>query len=117
VTARALTARRQQLEQQRARAQERLADAEARLDRLGWRGRRKQGADLPAEIAFQRTALRLSDEQLAGPAPQPPPAARGHEQEPSGRERRRELEQKCLQTRERARTRAPELERGLELEW
>ena len=52
-------------EQQRARAEQRLADAEAKLKRLGWRGRRGHGAELRAEIAFQQTSLRLADDKLA----------------------------------------------------
>jgi conjugative relaxase-like TrwC/TraI family protein len=68
-TERVLTMGQRQLEQQRARAQQRLADAEAKLDQLGWRGRHQHGAKLRAEIAFQRTALRLVDEKLAEPLP------------------------------------------------
>ncbi len=66
-TERVLAAGRRQLEQQRARSQQRLADAEAKLDQLGWPGRRQRGAKLRAEIDFQRTALRLADKKLAEP--------------------------------------------------
>jgi conjugative relaxase-like TrwC/TraI family protein len=67
--ARLLAARRQQLEKGRARAAERLAHAEAMLDQLGWRGRRARRAELQAEIARQRAALRLANQQLAQPLP------------------------------------------------
>ena len=66
-TARAYAAAPRQLEQQRARAQQRLAQAEDKLDRLGWRGRGRRGDELRNEIAWQRTALRLADEKLREP--------------------------------------------------
>lgn len=53
--ARLLAGRQQDLDQLRTRAQERLAAAEAKLDTLGWRGRRKtrprapHGDHLPAK--------------------------------------------------------------------
>ena len=61
--ARLLAQRQRQLERQRSRAQERLADARERLERLGWRGRRHR-AELRAEITLYQTALRLADEKL-----------------------------------------------------
>jgi conjugative relaxase-like TrwC/TraI family protein len=70
-TSRALAARRQELEHTRARATVRLAVAEAKLDQLGWRGHGKRGAELRAEIALQRTAVRLVDEKVAEPMPTP----------------------------------------------
>ncbi len=66
-TERVLAIRQHQLELQRARAKQRLAAAEAELDRLGWRGRRKHGAKLRAEINFQRMALRLADKNSPDP--------------------------------------------------
>jgi conjugative relaxase-like TrwC/TraI family protein len=66
-TARAHTLRRQQLQQLRTRAEQRLANAEAKLERLGWRDRRKHGAQIRADIALQQAALRLADEKLAQP--------------------------------------------------
>jgi hypothetical protein len=57
-TARARATRFQQLEQLRARAEHRLAAAEAEPQNLGWRNRRKNSADLRAEIAIQRAATR-----------------------------------------------------------
>jgi hypothetical protein len=60
-------ARRQRLEQTRTRATDRLAETEAKLDQLGWRGRGKRGADLRTEIARQRASIRLVDEKLAEP--------------------------------------------------
>jgi hypothetical protein len=64
-TARLRTVERQQLEQTRARAARRLSQAEQTLDRLGWRNRRKQGAEVRADIELQRHALREADEKLA----------------------------------------------------
>jgi conjugative relaxase-like TrwC/TraI family protein len=68
---------RQQLEQTRARAAQQLARAEKTLDRLGWRDRRKNGADLRADIELQRRGLRQTDDRLAElralPKPAPPP--------------------------------------------
>jgi conjugative relaxase-like TrwC/TraI family protein len=62
---RVLTHRRAQLERARLRAKERLAAAETKLEHLGWRGRRRQGPELRAEIGFQRTTLTAAAEQLA----------------------------------------------------
>jgi hypothetical protein len=67
-TARLHVARGAQLEQARARAEQRLADSEKQLEQLGWRGRRTNGFELRTEIALQRTALRLAREQLAAHA-------------------------------------------------
>jgi conjugative relaxase-like TrwC/TraI family protein len=66
-TTRMLAAQRQQLEHARARAAERLVEAETALDQLGWRGRRKHSAELRIEIAMQRAALRLAEQKLAQP--------------------------------------------------
>jgi conjugative relaxase-like TrwC/TraI family protein len=97
-TERVLAAGRRQLEQQQARSQQRLADAEAKLDQLGWRGRRRHGATLRAEIDFQRTALRLLDEKLAEPPSpsrvQPPRVGTGREPSELARNRPRELGQR-----------------------
>jgi conjugative relaxase-like TrwC/TraI family protein len=64
-TAHLIAARGRQLEQARARAERRLADAEEQLEQLGWLGRRTHKAEIRAEIALQRTALRLAREQYA----------------------------------------------------
>jgi conjugative relaxase-like TrwC/TraI family protein len=84
--ARLLAQRQRQLERQRTRAQERLAGARERLERLGWRGRRRHGVELQAEIALYQTALRLADEKLSELALEPPrilgppaPSRRRHE--------------------------------------
>jgi hypothetical protein len=61
---RPLAQRQHQLERQRTRAEERLASAQERLERLGWRERRRDGAQLRAEIALYQSALRLADEKL-----------------------------------------------------
>jgi AAA domain len=60
---RMLAQRQRELERQRTRAQERLADARGRLERRGWRGRHHR-AELRAEISLYQTALRLADEKL-----------------------------------------------------
>jgi conjugative relaxase-like TrwC/TraI family protein len=118
-TERVLAMGRRQLEQQRARADQCLADAEAKLDRLGLRGRRKHGAGLRAEIAFQRTALRLANEKLAEPPslPQIRPTRAAPSREPAGlaRKRSRELEQ-GRESIEGAHHRPLEHERGFGLE-
>ncbi len=78
---------RQHLEETRTRAQQRLARAETKLAELGWRGRRKHGAELQSEITLQRAALRLAGERLAEmrprertmsshPVDRPPPLGR-----------------------------------------
>jgi conjugative relaxase-like TrwC/TraI family protein len=79
-----------QLERQRTRAQDRLTDARERLERLGWRGRRRHRAELQAEITLYQTALQLADEKLSALAAQQPrtlyrptPLRRGHELVPS----------------------------------
>jgi hypothetical protein len=62
---RAHAARKLALKQQRARAEQRLADAKEKLDHLRWRGRGRRGAELRTDIALQQTALRLADQGLA----------------------------------------------------
>jgi hypothetical protein len=88
--ARPVARQQRRLEQQRTRAQERLADARERLERLGWRGRRRHRAELQAEITLYQTALQLADEKLSALAAQQPPTLdpptplrRGHELVPS----------------------------------
>jgi conjugative relaxase-like TrwC/TraI family protein len=88
--ARLLAQRHHQLERQRTRAQERLADARERLERLGWRGRSRHRAELRSEITLCETALQLADEKLSALAAQQPPTlhrptphGRGHELVPS----------------------------------
>ena len=80
--ARLLAHRQRELERQRTRAQERLADACERLERLGWRGRRRERAEIQTEIGLYQTALRLADEKLNELALQPPrrlqPSTRSH---------------------------------------
>jgi conjugative relaxase-like TrwC/TraI family protein len=83
---RLLAQRQRQLEQQRTRAQARLADTRERLQRLGWRGRRRHSAELRAEISLHEAALRLADEKLKDPTLQRPrtlqqaaPRRHGHE--------------------------------------
>jgi len=109
-TARVLSTRQRQLEQQLARAEQRLADAQAELDRLGWRGRRKHGADLRAEIGLQRAALQLANGKLA----EPPPRAQQAAAELT-RGRAQELE-RTSEANARARHRPLEHKRGLRLE-
>ena len=84
-SARLLAQAQRQLERQCTHAQERLADARERLERLGWRGRRHR-AELRAEITLHQTALRLADEKLNELTLQPPrtlappaPSRRGRE--------------------------------------
>ncbi|MGH2713819.1 MAG: C-terminal helicase domain-containing protein, partial [Thermoleophilaceae bacterium] len=60
-----LEKRQRETEQLRARAERRLAAAEERLARLGWRARRARGRELQGEIALQQSALRLVGEKLA----------------------------------------------------
>jgi len=114
-TTRMLAARRQQLEQVRTRAAQRLAQAEAKLDELGWRGHRRHGDELRAEIAMQRTALHLADEELSQPLlPRTSPLAPANRHRAAlARDRTRQL---CLQREAPARARALGRERGLELE-
>jgi hypothetical protein len=103
-TARTLAARRRQLEDQRERAGQRLADAEQRLDRLGWRGRGRRGDELRSEVALQRTAIRMADEKLKAPIPRPP--EQRSRRDPDWNELARSLE--------RLRRDALQRERGLE---
>jgi len=72
----------------RARAERRLAVAEASLAGLGWRARGGRGRGLRGEIALQRSALRLAEEKLAE----------------LGRERKRLLERLSLAEQAPART-------------
>jgi conjugative relaxase-like TrwC/TraI family protein len=117
-TTRAVATRLQQLEQIRARAEHRLAAAEAELQKLGWRDRRRKSADLRAEIAIQRTALRLADEKLTQPQSTPKPGLTPHDRAGTELTRNRSsqlrLERKTLErTRalDRERRSGPELER------
>jgi ATP-dependent exoDNAse (exonuclease V) alpha subunit len=109
--ARVRDARRQQLEQDRAHAAQRLVEAEMKLGRLGWRGRRKHGAQLQAAIDRQRHTLHVADKKLAQLPPLEPiqPAACM----PLERERVRQLRLQ-RETLRHARARRPE--RGLEIE-
>lgn len=50
-------ARRSQLEAACARAEQRLAEARAELEKLGWWERRRRGPELHSELAFQQAAL------------------------------------------------------------
>jgi ATP-dependent exoDNAse (exonuclease V) alpha subunit len=88
---------RRRLERDRARAQERLSAAQQRLERFGRSGRRRKGAELRAEIAFYRTALRLADEELKDLKPRPrrtlqPPRPRHDHELARTRSRRLERE-------------------------
>jgi len=62
---RARVNRGEHLERVRLRAEERLGQAETKLEQLGWRGRRLQGPELVAEIGYQRAALAMAVERLA----------------------------------------------------
>jgi hypothetical protein len=78
---RALALRRGRLDRARVRAEERLASAETKLEQLGWRGRRRYGAELRAEIGVQRTAFSIAAKQLAKiPSVPPPPTSRPADQ-------------------------------------
>jgi conjugative relaxase-like TrwC/TraI family protein len=75
--ARLLDQRWQQLERARTLAAERLAAAERQLASLGWRGRRRLGPELRAEIARQQAALGLADGARTNlPPPTAPELAR-----------------------------------------
>jgi hypothetical protein len=63
-TARLLAEQGRRLDRQRRYAQERLAAAQARLDRLGWRARRRKAAELRAEITLYQATFQLADEKL-----------------------------------------------------
>jgi conjugative relaxase-like TrwC/TraI family protein len=114
-TTRMLAGRRQQLEQARARATQRLAEAETRLEQLGWHGRRTHGAEIRTEIARQRAALRLADEKLAQPlsTPASPPTRPGRDRIALERDHARQLR---LQRDTRALVRSLERHRGRDLE-
>jgi conjugative relaxase-like TrwC/TraI family protein len=107
-------ARRSQLEQARARAEQRLAAAEKQLQQLGWRGRRTRGPELHTEIALQRTALRLAREQLAAHALAVDARARPLEREE--RARTHELARQRRLRHRFDRARPIEHDRGLEIE-
>jgi len=64
-TLRTLADRRGHLEGARLRAEEHLAEAEAKLAQLSWRGRRRNGPELRSEIGMRRAALRIAAQQLA----------------------------------------------------
>jgi hypothetical protein len=114
-TARVLAARQQRLEQTRTRAGERLAEAEAKLDQLGWRSHGKRGSDLRTEIAMQRVAIRLADEKLA--EPMTTPAKEPQRREPDQREHARErTPQNRLRRRPLERSHSPERGRGIGIE-
>jgi ATP-dependent exoDNAse (exonuclease V) alpha subunit len=103
--------RREQLEQDRRYAAGRLAQAETKLDQLGWRGRRKYGAQLEAEIDRCRHALRMADRKLAQlPTPE---SELPNDSVALDRERSRQLR---LQRDALRHARALSPERGLELE-
>jgi conjugative relaxase-like TrwC/TraI family protein len=115
-TARLLAARGRQLEQAQARAERRLADAERQLQQLGWRGRRSRGPELRTEIAFQRAALRLAQEQLSAHATVPELPTRQAERQGSARGRELSLQPRLRHDRlERARS-SIEHNRGIEME-
>ena len=77
----------------RARAERRLAVAEASLAGLGWRARGGRGRALRGEIALQRSALTLAEEKLAE----------------LKRERKQLLDRLALAEQAPARTRRPEI--------
>ena len=62
---RLLEQNRTQVERVHAGAERRLADAQARLARAGWRERRRSAMRLRAEIGFQRSALAAAECKLA----------------------------------------------------
>jgi hypothetical protein len=64
-----------QVDEARAKAKQRLAQAEAKLDTLGWRGRRKHGPELQSEIALEQAMLRLAEKKLAELDTLPPTTA------------------------------------------
>jgi hypothetical protein len=68
--------RHEQLEQQRARAADRLASAQRELKQLGWWNRGNRRVELEREISFQQTALRGFDEKRTELARTPPAAPR-----------------------------------------
>ena len=103
VTRRALERCRRQREQALETAERRLSAAEEGLRGLGRLGRRRQRAELQAEICHQRTAVRLARTQLSElPLDQP-------EQRPTRTPRTR------LQLEPRRITRTSERDLGLEL--
>jgi ATP-dependent exoDNAse (exonuclease V) alpha subunit len=107
-TVRARSLERQQLEQVRAAAARRLAGAEQTLESLGWRGRRRHGDELRAEIELQRRALRVADDKLAKLRALPSIELTAPNRETPDRERHRRLQRELARGLER--------QRGLELE-
>jgi hypothetical protein len=77
-SARLLAQQRERLDQQRARAADRLAAAQRELEHLGWRNRRQRRLELQTEIAFQQNALQVADERRAQPELAPPRAWQPH---------------------------------------
>ena len=67
-TMRALARRERQLAQIRARAEQRLAEAEPKLKGLGRLRRGTRRAGLRTEIALQRRAIQLADDKITDPA-------------------------------------------------
>ena len=76
VNARLHARRQEQLEQQRARAAERLATAQREFKQLGWWNRGNRRVELEREITLQQTALRGFNEKRAELARTPPPVPR-----------------------------------------
>jgi conjugative relaxase-like TrwC/TraI family protein len=114
-TARLHAARATHLDQARARAEQRLANAEEQLQQLGWRGRHTRAPELRTEIAFQRTALQLARQQLAAHTLAVDARARPLQREE--RARTHELaRQRRLRHSRLDRARPIEHERGLEIE-
>ncbi|MGH3030606.1 MAG: MobF family relaxase [Gaiellaceae bacterium] len=92
---RLLEEHRRRVEEARANAEQRLAHAEVRLEELGWRGRRRHGSELQAEIALEQATLRLAEKKLAEldslPATTPVPTRPRAPAPAPGRSRNREL--------------------------
>lgn len=65
--------RQEQVEQQHARASERLATAQRELKQLGWWNRGNRRLELEREITLQQTALRRFNEKRTELARTPPP--------------------------------------------
>jgi conjugative relaxase-like TrwC/TraI family protein len=114
-TPRATAAQRRTLERQEAAALQRLANAEERLDRLGWRRRGRHGDELRAEIALQRAAIRLAQEQLREPIRPFEASDLRSDRDSAGRRRERTREQDVAQETP-ARSRDLGKERGVRLE-
>jgi conjugative relaxase-like TrwC/TraI family protein len=67
---RTLTLREQRARELRERAQRGIAEAEARLAGLGWRGRRRHRHELGRELAFQQRALTAAENKLTDLEPE-----------------------------------------------